>query len=1132
MKQHVILLSLLCLSLPLAAQTTSNQKKSVSQEIEQIEKKTMVGTVLDENQEPLPGATIRLEGTQTGTVTDAEGNFSILVSGRRPTLIISYVGMETVNLELAPNVKFAKVVMKPMVTLMSEVVVTGYQNLKRENATGAYQQISSEDMDKRFTGNITANLEGKIAGLVMNPTKSGEEALTIRGVSSFNAKTSPLIVVDGLPIEGGLETVNPYEVENITVLKDAAAAAIYGARASNGVIVITTKRAQKERLTVDFNADLIISEKQKYDNFNWASAAEIIQLEKYNFDAIKKANSTVMDGMVNDFEGGRIYSYSPVMRLMMQNYMGQLNDADLNATLNQWSRNDYRKEWQKIHDRTQIDQQYNLALRVQGKTLSSSIVANYSYGNRGVQKEHDSALNFKYDGELKVAPWMNLNFGVNLINSRSRSHASSTYSDMNSYMAYESMYNADGSLARMEGDVWLGEEALGDATYGLKDHSFNMAEEMNRNFTNYRYTNIRSHVDALFKLPVEGWTVQTQFQYEDINARSRTLYEADSYHMRNIYNLYTTAESVQEWVDDPNFDWFDPNIDWFDPHLGQMQITNTKVYHAIPDGGLLSTYHALNRFYTFRAQTHYAHEFGRHAVDALAGLEYRETHSTSDNDLRYGYDHDTQTNLNVMTDWAFLNNPTTGVLGADYPVYGASTNFDTTDVLHRYFSWYFTANYVYDKRYSLSASYRVDKTDLFGTDPKFRSRPLWSVGASWNMHNEAFMKQVSFVDALKLRVSYGLTGNIDSSATSYLTAKLSNNSLNGNLMGSLQTPPNDQLRWEKTSTWNVGADFALFGYRLNGSLDYYHKSGSDLLTLTDLDITTGWSSLTINNGEMTNTGIELQLDGRILPAKRRSDIGVNLGFNIAWNKNKVTKVLHEAKSGSEYMGMQLHEGYPLNSIFSIDYAGIVEKDGTYYVGWKDKEGQVHTESVGSATFTIDDCVYSGSSTPTVTGALMPEITWHGFSLSAMFNFYGGHYMRVGNEAWSSNIGGLNGYRSTFGQGAVSRDLLRYWQGDKDVPANGYAAINYSNMNYGRYRHTNVVHADYIKLRNLVLGYTFDKKLCRRIGLDNLRLRVQMNNICTWAANSQGIDPEAMNVLTGTPTYATPRSYTMSLSFNL
>ena len=168
-----------------------------------------------------------------------------------------------------------------------------------------------------------------------------------------------------------------------------------------------------------------------------------------------------------------------------------------------------------------------------------------------------------------------------------------------------------------------------------------------------------------------------------------------------------------------------------------------------------------------------------------------------------------------------------------------------------------SGNYVYDSRYALSASYRVDKTDLFGADPKFRGRPLWSVGLSWNAHNESFMRDLTWLNILKLRASYGLTGNIDPNSTSYLTAKIGTNSITGNKVGYLQTPPNDQLRWEKTATWDFGLDFSLLDNRLMGSFDYYHKSGSDLLTVTDLDRTTGWLSLTINSGNMVNQGVEV-----------------------------------------------------------------------------------------------------------------------------------------------------------------------------------------------------------------------------------------------------------------------------------
>ena len=1125
------------MALPVQAQVKAGD--SVAKEIRSIEQRSLVGVVLDENGEPLPGATVRVEGTQTGAITDVNGNFSFIAGVKNPTLVISYIGMESVTMKVTSKTKYIQVTMKPQENLMEEVVVTGYQNIKRENATGSYQTLTAKDMDKRYTGDITSNLEGKIPGMVTvrtdSQTATGEDAITIRGVGTFNAKRSPLVVVDGLPIEGGLESVNPYDVENITVLKDAAAAAIYGARASNGVIVITTKRAKEDRLSIDFNADLVISEKQDYSNYNWASAADIIQLEKNNFNAMLNEDSDLIQQQLDAMNGGRIYTQSQVMRLLLRNHEGTLSDADLNATLDRLSRNDYRKEWRDAHDRTQITQQYNLGIRVKGNKLSSSIVANYSGGNRGVKKESDDSFSFSYNGDLEVNKWWDLSFGVNVLNNRSTSHAYTSYNQINSFMAYESMYNDDGSLARMEADVYPGESAFSNADYGLKDPTYNLAEEMNYNFNKYRYSNIRAHVKTLFHLPVEGWTASAQFQYEDINSRSQTRYNKESHYMRSLYNLYTHTTQVTEWVDDPNFDWdaafSDPNTDWFDPHLGQMEVTNTLVNHAVPDGDLLQTANTSSQFYTFRAQTQYAHEFGKHAVDVLAGFEYRQTHTKTDDNLLYGYSHQTQTNQNLQTDWAFLNNPTVGVLGSNYTPSGAPTDFDTSDVLHRYYSYYFTANYVYNGLYSLFASYRVDNTDLFGTDPKFRRRPLWSVGASWNIQNEEFMKPYTWVNALKLRASYGLTGNIDSGATSYLTARLGTNPYNGGLVGYLDTPPNDQLRWEKTQTWNVGVDFAFWGYRLNGSVDFYRKIGSDLLTTTDLDPTTGWTSLTINNGEMDNTGIELQLDGRILPARKREDVGINLGFNIAYNKNKVTKVMHQPASGAEYLRASLHEGYPLNSLFSIDYAGLIEKDGTYFVGWKDKEGEVHTESYTSGSFTIDDAVFSGTYTPTISGAITPEITWNGFSLSAMFNFYGGHYMRTGNDVWATNIGDSSGYKATFGVGGIPKDYLRYWNGDPDVPANGYMTIHYSNMDGGIYRDTNVEHAGYMKLRNIVLGYDFSKRVCRAIGLNDLRLRFQMNNVCTWARNSRGLDPEAVNLRTGTTLNTVPRSYTMSLYFN-
>lgn len=1141
-KHYAYLLAMVFLpSIPLCA--TGQDTKSMKGTYAQIDQKNIVGSVIDSEGEPLAGATVMIEGTDQGVATDVDGNFSILTKQKNPVLLITYIGMEPARIEIQKEkgYKFLQVRMKPVVNMMDEVVVTGYQNIKRENATGSYQVLSAADLDKRSVSDISSNLEGKIPGLVRNMKSSSkdESAFTIRGAGTFEASTSPLVVVDGLPIEGGMSTVNPYDVENITVLKDAAAASIYGARASNGVIVITTKSAKSNKLSIDFNTDITVSEKQKYDNMEWASAAQMIQLEKYNFQAmLDDPNKMHLNSILGTYQDGRVHNISPVMRKFLANYVGELSDDDLNSTLDSWSRNDYRKEYQDVHDRPQLVQQYNLALRTQGKVVNSSIVVNYSNDNMGVKKENYNSLTLKYRGDIKPAKWINLSVGLNLLNTRSKVHAAgSGYSGINSFLPYQSMYNADGSLARMEAEVYPGLDAFDNPELELKDCTYNLVEEMNRNFTKQRYTNTRAYLHATFNL-LPGWTVSGQFQYEDIISHNKTIYEADSYFARRLYSAYTTGGKTGMWVDDPDFDLMDyfmfpekyPEDQFL--HLYQKyveQILPTE--HHVPDGGIMMTSTSESQFYTFRAQTNYKRDFGRHSIDALAGFEYRDTHSSSNSDIYYGYDESTLENKNTITDWAYLTNPVNGVFGTHVLQQGMTPfgGFSIGDVLHRYYSIYFNANYVYDSRYSLSGSYRVDKTDLFGADPKFRGRPLWSVGGSWNAHNEAFMHDVSWLNALKVRASYGLTGNIDSNAKSQLVASIISNPFTQESMGQLQSPPNDQLRWEKTATWNVGVDFALFGYRLNGSVDYYHKKGSDLLTYNDLDRTTGWEGLTLNSGNMTNRGVELQLDARIIKPSGRGDLGVNIGFNLAYNKNRVTKVSSYASSGAEYLGFSLKEGYPLNSIFAYDYAGLVEKDGQWVNAWRDHNGEVYDTPISNATvFTQEDAIYCGTATPTISGSFTPELTWKGFTLSAMFNFYGGHYMRVGSNDWYTG-GGENGYSVYFGDGAVPAAALKYWEGDRTVPGNGVAYDNYT-LSYISYRNDNVKHADYVKLRNIVLSYNFDNRLCRRIGINDLRLRFQVNNLCTWARNSLGIDPEAWSG--GAPTLRVPRSYTMSLYFNL
>lgn len=1097
--------------------------------------KDIRGVVVDNEGEPLPGATVSIKGTNLGMAANLDGEFSLPVPGDgNGEIEVRYVGMNPVNLKITKQMagKPVRIVMQPNESVMSEVVVTGYQNIKKESATGAYTVISKDDLAKRTSTNLVSNLEGRIPGVVIERSsqKSGEDLMKVRGQGTFEARTAPLVVVDGLPIEGGMNTINPYEVESVTVLKDASAAAIYGARAANGVIVVTTKSAKKEKISVDFNADVTMTEKIDYRKAGLTNAAQTIWLERQNWNAMLNdpLGESALNSMIGDWQQGgyRAQGLSQVERLLVRNHLGEISDAELNSTLDAWGKRDYRREWQDALQRTQVNQLYNLAVRTQGKTVNSNLVFNYQDDNTGMRGGYDRTVQFRYKGDIKATDWLDFNVSVNVISQREKSHSTDEFGNWNGFAPYESMYDADGSLRDMEAGCILSNPALSVPEYELKDHSYNLIKDYWQNTDKKSYTNIRAYLHANVKLPVKGWTAQAQFQYEDIKSSTEYYNSKDSYRMRSIYNLYTTVDHKEIWVDDPDFDI--DNWDWDFDHYGKKPVNMPVTTHHVPDGGMLQTYENKGSYYTFRVQTNYNNTFlDRHEVNALVGFEYRDVHSHYSQNTRVGYDPQTLTNQIVKTDWDFINGwGNASILGPEYMANGIYGTFGDGDTLHRYLSYYMTANYVYDSRYSIFGSWRLDKTDLFGSDPKFRGRPLWSIGLSWNIHNENFMHDVTAVNFLKLRGSYGYTGNIDPDATSYLTAEIKSNGLNGNWVGTVQTPPNDQLRWEKTQTWNVGVDFSLFDYRLNGSIDVYRKNGTDLLTDVALDATTGvpGAKQKLNAGCMVNKGFEIALQGRILPQTSRRDLGINLSANFSYNKNKVTKVYFHPITGYDFRTKSLLEGYPLNPVVSIDYAGLqqAEGDNMIYGTWRDHEGNIHNTALSSAELEIADCIFSGTGTPVWTGGFSPEFKWQGFTLSGMFAFYGGHVRRF-DPTYCNTI---------WGYGASTPlAALDYWNGVEGALPNGYLSKYVKNGGTGASDFRRVERADYLKFRNLMLTYEFERKLIRHIGLNELSLRFQINNLCTWARNSYGWDPEGMTVSCGIP-MRQPRSYALSLYFNL
>lgn len=1055
------------------------------------------GIVLDQDGEPLPGATITVKGTSSGVAADIDGNFAINVEGDNPVLFVNYVGMRPSEVKLtAANLSSPlKVVLSQNANIMNEVVVTGYQNIKRENATGAFQQISAKDLDTRSVASLSSNLEGKVAGMVVY-----NNDIQIRGTGTLAANTTPLIVVDGLPIEGSLSDVNPYEVDKVTILKDAAAAAIYGARASNGVIVITTKKGLNEKLNVEFNADFTVFEKPDYDGLNLVNAEELLYLEEQNFNWMLN-EPDAKDYITNQW-GIRGSLWNPMNKLMMQHYLGNVSDADYNAQLAQWKKNSYSGDWDDYMQRTRFQQRYNVAIRTKSKYMNNNIVLNWNGDNTDNTRSYDNKLSLRYLGDLNLTSWFTATLGLQVDNVRQKSHYIGKLdpSARTSFPEYLSFRNADGTPARLQAYVDLNEPSLSDPNLELKDEAYSPLDELNRNFSLFRSTYTRGYVHLNF-FPLPELKLSGMFQYEDLTGTRSNTVVGESYSARHLYNLFTEGGE-----------------------------------HKLAEGGIYDETNTTDRSYTFRLQATYDKTvFEKHNISAIAGFEYRYQKNRAMKHTLFGYDEQTLTHTTGLTNFNDLLNSKATDLGTLYSsnyVYMAEDFGNFNEVEHKYLSYYATANYTYDHRYSLSGSYRIDQADLFGADKKFTRRPLWSIGASWNAQNESFLHDATWINMLKPRFSYGVTGNINSNYSSYLTAVIYTNSLIASKRALLSTPPNDQLRWEKTKTFDFGVDFAFLDYRINGSIDYYNKQGSDILSLVDLDPTTGWASLNMNNAGTRNRGFELQLNGQILRAMNPSQVGLNVEFTLAYNDNKITKLKHKSTRGFDAIQSDDYkEGRPVNSLYSYRYDGVkFDENGYQSIYWKGADGKSYDSDISSSNFKPEDVVFSGTIDPKWSGSFTPSVSYRNFTLSAMAAFYLGHYFRPNYNKWTYTASGT-GYGSQ-----PTREYLSYWKASDaeraNMIGNGYMMAECSLMpQYVYFSDQNVDHADYLKLRNIVLSYIFPRNVYSKLGMSGLRLRVQVNNVATLVRNSEGIDPERVNPLTGAWSTGTPRSFTFSINAN-
>lgn len=557
------------------------------------------------------------------------------------------------------------------------------------------------------------------------------------------------------------------------------------------------------------------------------------------------------------------------------------------------------------------------------------------------------------------------------------------------------------------------------------------------------------------------------------------------------------------------------------------QAADGTIKNYVPtSGGMLSTTNTDGRYWTARGQLNYSKTFGKHDITAIAGLEFRETKLTGSKALMLGYDDQLQTSSTYAIDLGTLS-----TMRYSPYFFGASGGYPANQFVfrpyirenmgvvqeqhHKYASGYFNLTYTYDEKYNVFGSFRKDYADVYGLNAKFRGTPLWSVGAGWLIHNESFMKDIKWVNFLKLRASYGVTGNIYQGATSYMTATSGELNSTTNLpYGTIQSPANPNLKWEQSRTTNIGIDFGLLDNRLRGSIDYYNKVGKDIFSNRTLDPTTGFSSMFVNMASMRNRGIELQVTYDWLRAATRKGWSWTTNFTMSHNKNVVTSVENPSTRAYQLTSNPYVEGYPSSALWSYRFAGISDQEGEkgqtlWYI---EDGGKSHNASSRSTSI----MEYSGQSEPKVIMGMDNSVRWNGFSFSILMAYYGGHKMRALTESETFAVPTT----------AINSYFLNAWTPEN--PTNTPGIGRYSSNSLGpepSYSDISIHHADFLKIRNIVFGYDFPQQWIKHLGMNRLNLRFQIDNPkYLWVANDVHVDPETLGL-------RNPSSFIFGLNIN-
>ena len=992
------------------------------------------GTVVDGTGEAVIGATVMEKGTSNGAVTDFDGNFKLKVAAGKK-LTVSYIGYQTQEVAAKNGMK---VTLQDDALALNEVVVTGYTTQRKADLTGAVSVVSVDELAKQNENNPIKAMQGRVPGINISAdgNPSGAADVRIRGVGTLNSGVQPLYIIDGVPTTGGMHELNGNDIESIQVLKDAASASIYGSRAANGVIIITTKKGKEGRIKVDFDGSLSVQ--------TYAHKMEVLNAKEFG--------QVMWQGYVNDGldpnMNGLGYRYDwgynnygvPVLNgLTMNKYLDPAGTTPAADT-----------DWFKETTRTGFIQQYNVSLS-SGSERSSSYFSIGYYGNKGIVKETDfkrisARMNTEYK-LLKAKDRYVVTIGEHFTVNRT-----SEVQYPGGFLENVLQFNPSLPVRTINGDY-------AGPVGGYPDRE-NPVARLDRNSDN-RYTYWRLFGDAYINInPFKNFNIKSTFGL-DYSQKSQRIF---TYPITEgtIANPTNAVEAKQEhWTK------------W--------------MWNAI------ATYNL---------------EKGKHRGDAMIGIELNRQDDKWFSGKAYDY-------AILNTDYMW---PDAAV--GEKEAYGTGGGFSLV-------SFFGKINYTYDDRYMASFTLRHDGSSRFGKNSRYGTFP--SISAGWRISQESFMKNVKWIDNLKLRFSWGQTGNQDISNIARYTIYNSNYGEAGfggqsfgtsydiaGTNGGQQLPSgfkrnqlgNDNLKWETTTQTNLGFDFGLFQNSLYGSFEWYYKKTKDILVFMPGIAAMGeGADQWINAGEMKNTGIEFNIGYRGKIGKLSYDITGNLGTY----RNEITKLPETLAANGQFGGngvksvvghpMGAQVGYIYDGIFKsqeeIDNHAVQNGAGLGRMRWKD------LNSDGVINELDQDWIYSP--VPSFTWGINVYLQYKNFDFTMFWQGVQGvdviSDLKRETDLWSGlNISNLN----------KGRRLLDAWSlanPNSNIPA----VSTMDNNNEKRVSSYFVENGSFAKLRTIQLGYNFPKKVIDKMHLTRLRMYLSAQNLLTIKSkNFTGVDPENPN----------------------